>query len=186
MRGIAIGCEKEVCVRAGFAADGYDGRIEVDGLVSVVGPGNVLGYVGGYDGAAAVDGGGDAEEDGEEHGDEEDEECDEVFCMQLLGHMWVFSGKCFLFQINDLLCTGNLDFDRRLSYVTVGDVIPGQELYNTSYVNAAWLNVLTDSEAAQTMHDIIMRCAVSWPMVKSKPVFPTTAPRQQGQTYADI
>lgn len=43
-----------------------------------------------------------------------------------------------------------------------------EELYNTSYVNAAWLNVLTDSEAAQTMHDIIMRCAVSWPTVKSK------------------
>lgn len=61
-----------------------------------------------------------------------------------------------------------------------------KELYNTSYVNAAWLNVLTDSEAAQTMHDIMMRCAVSWPMVESKPVFPTTAPRQQGQTYADI
>lgn len=43
-----------------------------------------------------------------------------------------------------------------------------EELYNTSYVNAAWMNVLTDSEAAQTMHDIIMRCAVSWPTVKSK------------------
>lgn len=43
-----------------------------------------------------------------------------------------------------------------------------EELYNTSYVNAAWLNVLTDSEAAQTMHDIIMRCAVSWPTAKSK------------------
>lgn len=43
-----------------------------------------------------------------------------------------------------------------------------EELYNTSYVNVAWLNVLTDSEAAQTMHDIIMRCAVSWPTVKSK------------------
>lgn len=57
-----------------------------------------------------------------------------------------------------------------------------EELYNTSYVNAVWLNLLTDSEAAQTMHDIMMRCAVSWPMVKSKPVFPTPAPRQQG-TY---
>lgn len=33
-------------------------------------------------------------------------------------------------------------------------------------LNAAWLNVLTNSEAAQTMHDIIMRCAVSWPTVK--------------------
>lgn len=43
-----------------------------------------------------------------------------------------------------------------------------EELYNTSYVNAAWLNVLTDSAAAQTMHDIIMRCPVSWPTVKSK------------------
>lgn len=98
MRGIAIGCEEEVCVRAGFAADGYDGRIEVDGLVSVVGPGNVLGCVGGHDGAAAVDGGGDAEENGKKHGDEEDEECDEVFCMQLLGHMWVFPGNVFFFE----------------------------------------------------------------------------------------
>lgn len=43
-----------------------------------------------------------------------------------------------------------------------------EELYNTSYVNAAWLNVLTDSEAAQTMHDIIMRCVVAWPTMKSK------------------
>lgn len=43
-----------------------------------------------------------------------------------------------------------------------------EEVYNTSYVNAAWLNVLTDSEAAQTMHDIIMRCAVAWPTLKSK------------------
>lgn len=65
-----------------------------------------------------------------------------------------------------------------------------EELYNTSYVNAVWLNLPTDSEAAQTMHDIMMRCAVSWPMLKSKPVFPTPAPRQQGQTwnlpYADM
>lgn len=101
MRGIAIGCEEEVCVRTGFAADGYDGRIEVDGLVSVVGPGNVLGCVRGHDGAAAVDGGGDAEEDGEEHGDEEDEECDEVFCMQLLGHVWVFFWEMFSFSFSN-------------------------------------------------------------------------------------
>lgn len=52
-----------------------------------------------------------------------------------------------------------------------------EELYNTSYVNAVWLNLLTDSEAAQTMHDIMMRCAVSWPMLKSKPVFPTSYTR---------
>lgn len=60
-----------------------------------------------------------------------------------------------------------------------------EELYNTSYVNAVWLNLLTDSEAAQTMHDIMMRCAVSWPMLKSKPVslHPHLANKDKHGTY---